>query len=149
MDATLHALGDLLIKAIPTALLFIFLAVYLQKVFFKPLARILEERQKQTEGVRELANQAMEAADRKTSEFEHALQAARAEIHAEHEKQRQQWIAEQTARIAETRAEADRQIQQAREQIFAEVQKAEAEMSSHIEALSDQIVSCLLRRRAA
>ncbi|HEX4750495.1 MAG TPA: hypothetical protein VH302_13205 [Bryobacteraceae bacterium] len=149
MDATLHALGDLLIKAIPTALFFIFLAVYLQKVFFKPLARILEERRKQTEGVRELARQAMEAADKKTSEFEHALQMARAEIHAEHEKRRQKWIEEQAARIAEARAEADGQIQQAREQIFAEVQQAEAEMSVKVDALSEQIVSSLLKRRAA
>src|ERR1700761_6183654 len=98
MDATLHALADLLIKAIPTGLFFIFLGVYLQKVFFKPMARILEERRKQTEGVRELAQRAFEAAEKKTSEFEHALQLARAEIHQEHEKLRQQWIQEQSQR---------------------------------------------------
>lgn len=149
MDATLHALGDLLIKAIPTALFFIFLAVYLQQVFFKPMARILEERRRQTEGVRELARQAMEAADKKTSEFEHALQLARVEIHAEHEKLRQQWIQEQARRIAEARAEADRQIQEARAEIFAEVQKAEVEMAANVEALGEQIVSTLLKRRAA
>jgi F0F1-type ATP synthase membrane subunit b/b' len=91
----------------------------------------------------------MEAADKKTSEFEHALQIARGEIHAEHEKQRQKWIAEESARIAEARAEADRQIEQAREQIFAEVQQAEAEMAAKVDALSEQIVSSLLKRRAA
>jgi F-type H+-transporting ATPase subunit b len=149
MDATLHALGDLLIKAIPTAIFFIFLTVYLQKVFFKPMARILEERRKQTEGVRELAQRALEAADRKTSEFEHALQLARAEMHAEHEKLRRQWIQEQTERIAQARAEADRQIEEARQQISAEVQKAEAEIANSVNALSEQIVTSLLRRRAA
>jgi F-type H+-transporting ATPase subunit b len=149
MDATLHALGDLLIKAIPTGIFFVFLTIYLQQVFFKPMARILEERRKQTEGVRELARRALEAADRKTSEFEHALQLARAEIHHEHEKIRQQWIQEQTERIAQARAEADRQIEQAREQIAAEVQRAEAEIANNVNALSEEIVTSLLRRRAA
>jgi len=149
MQETLHALGDLLIKAIPTALFFIFLTVYLQKVFFKPLARILEERRKQTEGVRELAQRALEAADKKATEFEHALQLARAEIHQEHERLRQQWIQEQTARITQVRAEADLQIEQAKQQIAAEVQKAEADVAATVDALSEQIIDSLLRRRAA
>ena len=149
MDATLHALGDLLIKAIPTAIFFVLLTVYLQKVFFKPMAQMLAERRKQTEGVRELAQRALEAADRKTSEFEHALQLARGEIHAEHEKLRQKWIQEQTERIAHARAEADQQIEEARRQISAEVEKAKAEIANSVNALSEQIVTSLLRRRAA
>jgi F-type H+-transporting ATPase subunit b len=149
MDATLHALGDLLVKAIPTAVFFIVLAFYLQKVFFQPMARILDERRKQTEGVRELAQRALEAAEKKTSEFEHALQLARAGLHQEHEKFRQQWIQEQTKRIAEVRAEADRQIEEAKQQIAAEVRKAEADVAATVDALSEQIVNSLLRRRAA
>ncbi len=149
MDATLHALGDLLIKAIPTAIFFIFLTVYLQKVYFKPMARILEERRKETEGVRELAQRALEAAEKKTSEFEHALQLARAEINREHEKLRQHWIAEQTARIAEARAEADRQIEEAKQRIAEEVRKAEADIAMSVDALGEQIVNSLLKRRAA
>jgi F-type H+-transporting ATPase subunit b len=149
MDATLHALGDLLIKAIPTALFFIVLAFYLQKVFFQPMARILDERRQQTEGVRDLAQRAFEAAEKKTSEFEHALQLARAEMHQEHEKLRHQWTEEQSRRIAQARAEADRQIEDARRQIAAEVHKAETDLAASVDALSEQIVSSLLKRRAA
>jgi F-type H+-transporting ATPase subunit b len=149
MDATLHALADLLIKALPTALFCVFLAVYLQQVFFKPMARILEERRKQTEGVRELAQRAFEAAEKKTSEFERALQLARAEIHQEHEKQRRQWIEEQSQRIAQARAKADRQIEDARRHIDEEVRKAELDLAATIETLSRQIVNSLLKRRAA
>jgi F-type H+-transporting ATPase subunit b len=149
MEATLHALADLLIKAIPTAVFFIFLAIYLQKVFFKPMARILEDRKRETEGVRELAQRALAAAEKKTSEFEHALQLARADINKEHEKLRRQWIAEQTARIAEARVEADRKIEEAKQQIAAEVRKAEADIAMSVDALGEQIVNSLLRRRAA
>jgi F-type H+-transporting ATPase subunit b len=149
MDATLHALGDLLIKAIPTAAFFIVLAVYLQKVFFKPMAQVLEERRKQTEGFRELAQQALQAADRRSSEYEHALQLARAEIHQQHEKLRQEWIQEQTERIARARAQADQQIEEARQRIAAELQNAEADAAASLDRLSEQIVNSLLRRRAA
>jgi F-type H+-transporting ATPase subunit b len=149
MDATLHALGELLIKAIPTALFFIFLAFYLERVFFKPLARILEERRKQTEGVRELAQRAFELAEKKTSEFEQALQLARADLHREHDKLRQQWIQEQTERIAQARAEADTQIEEAKREIAEEVRLAEADLAASVETLSRQIESSLLRRRAA
>jgi F-type H+-transporting ATPase subunit b len=149
MDETLHALGNLLIKAIPTAVFFVLLAVYLQKVFFQPMARILEERRKQTEGVRELAQRAFEAAEKRTSEFEHALQLARAELHEEHDKLRKQWTVEQSQRIAQARAEADRQIEEARQQIAEEVRKAEAEVAASVNSLSEQIVNSLLKRRAA
>lgn len=149
MEATLKALADLLLEAVPTIVLFVFLIYYLKYVFFQPMARILEERRRQTEGVRELARRAFEEAERKNGEFERALQIARAEIHAEHEALRRQWSDEQAAAIARARMEADRQIQQAREQIAEEVERADAELDASVERLSTQIVNSLTARRAA
>lgn len=149
MEATLRDLGNLLIEAIPTIAFFILLTVYLKHVFFKPLARILEERRKATEGVRELARRAFEAADKKNSEFEHALQIARAELHQEYEAMRRQWTKEQAEMIAKARAEADEKIQLAKQQIALEVAKAEAAMDAKVDALSEQIVDSLITRRAA
>jgi F-type H+-transporting ATPase subunit b len=149
MDATLHALVGLLIKSIPTILFFILLTFYLKYVYFKPIARILEERKKATEGVRDIARQASEAADKKTSEFEHALQIARAELHQEHEALREKWAKEQAEAIAHARAEAGRQIEDARRQIAVEVQHAQSELDLRVEDLSRQVVDVLLRRRAA
>jgi F-type H+-transporting ATPase subunit b len=149
MEATLHALGDLLIKSTPTILFFIALTLYLKRVFFRPMAHILEERRKATEGVREIARLAFEAADKKTSEFEHALQIARAELHQEHEALRQKWAQEQAEAIARARAEADRQIEEAKRQIEKEIERAQAELDTRVEQLGEQIVSSLLRRRAA
>ncbi len=149
MDETLHALGDLLIKAIPTVIFFILLNTYLKHVFFKPLARILEERKKATEGVRELAQRAFEAAEKKHSEFEHALQLARAEIHQEHEALRRKWAEEQVQAIAKARAEADAKIEEAKREIGQEAERAQADLNASVESLSERIVSSLLRRRAA
>lgn len=149
MDATLHSLGDLLVKSLPTIGFFIVLTVYLKAVLFKPLARILEERRKATEGVRELAEQAVEATDRKVSEFERALQAARLELHQEHEALRRRWTEEQDQEIANARMAAGEKIEEARRQIAAEVERAQAELGDSIERMSNEMVSSLLRRSAA
>jgi len=149
MDATLRDLAHLLVRAIPTIVFFILLTFYLKYIFFKPMARILEERRKQTEGVRELAKEARESADRKTSEFEQALQLARLEISKENEARRLQWAEEQMKAIAEARAEAERQVQEAKLQIAHEVEQAKSELDTSIDRLSAQIADSLLRRRAA
>jgi F0F1-type ATP synthase membrane subunit b/b' len=149
MDQTLQALGVLLLQAVPTILFFIILTVYLKYVFFRPIAKIFEERRKATEGVRELARQAFEAADRKTSEFEHALQLARAQIHQEHEELRRRWTQEQEERVAQARAEADQKIEEAKRAIAEEVERVQAELDNRVEALSDRMLDTLLARRAA
>jgi len=149
MDATLNQLGHLLLEAVPTALFFVLLTVSLNHVFFKPMARILEERRKATEGVRELARRAFESAEKKNSEFEHALHIARAELHQEHEALRRQWSEEQAQAIAQARAEADTRVQAARQQIAQEAARAEADLDARIETFSRQIEDAVLTRRAA
>ncbi len=149
MEATLKALADLLLEAVPTIIFFLFLTWYLKRVFFKPIAAILDQRRQETEGVRELARRAFAAADKKQSEFEHALQLARGEIYQEHEKLRREWSDEQAQAIARAREEVDQQIAEAKKQIAAEAERAQAELDSKIESLSEGIVNSLLARRAA
>jgi F-type H+-transporting ATPase subunit b len=149
MEATLKALADLLLEAVPTVIFFLFLAWYLKRVFFKPLAAILEERRRATEGVRELAERAFEQADKKQSEFERALQLARGEIYQENEKLRRQWSEEQAQAIAAARSEIEQQIAAAKHEIAGEAEHAQNEVDSHIGDLSERIVNALLARRAA
>ena len=44
MEATLRALSGILLHAIPTFLLVIFLHFYLKYMFFKPLGKVLQAR---------------------------------------------------------------------------------------------------------
>src|SRR3954471_5966980 len=111
MDATLNALADLLLEAIPTAVLFLFLAYYLKKVYFVPVANILEERRKATEGVRELSQRAFEAGDKRNSEFETALQMARSDISQVNEALRREWEKEESEAIARAHSEATTRIE--------------------------------------
>src|SRR5277367_5896530 len=110
MDPTLQKLAELLLKAVPTILIFVALTFYLRAVFFKPLNAVMDERRRQTEGARELAQQAFAAADQKTAAFEQALQTARLELQKGQEAARQRWLSEQSEAIARARADADARL---------------------------------------
>ncbi|HJY05282.1 MAG TPA: hypothetical protein VJ323_03145, partial [Bryobacteraceae bacterium] len=112
MDPTLKQLGDLLLRAVPTMFFLVFLTLYLKYVFFRPLERILDKRNEETEGARRLAEQAFAAADRKVSDFEKALQAARMDLHREQEAQRKRWLTDQTQAISAARAHAEMRIEE-------------------------------------
>lgn len=149
MEATFTALLKLLIESIPTIIFFLFLIFYLQKVYFGPVSRILEERRRQTEGVRELAERAMRDAANKSDEYQRALLEARAEIYRQHESLRRHWAAEQEQTLAHARAEAERTIEEAKVAIELETQRAEGDLQAGVQSLSEKIVDRLLQRRAA
>jgi F0F1-type ATP synthase membrane subunit b/b' len=149
MDATLKALAALALEAIPTVLFFIFLTHYLKRVYFLPVAGILEERRKQTEGMRELAKRAHEAADQKGHEFETAIMLVRAQLLQENEAQRRQWAEEQAKLVEDARTEAEQQVAAAKRAIAGELEKAKSDILPSVDQLSSRIVESLLRRRAA
>ena len=90
--------------------LLVFLTVYLKYVFFRPLDRVLEKRNEETEGARRLAERAFAAADQKVSDFEKALQVARMDLHREQEAQRKRWLADQAQAISAARAHGEARI---------------------------------------
>ena len=95
MEATLHALGGILLRAIPTLLLVILLHFYLKAMFFGPLKNVLKQRHEATKGAREAAEASAKRAADKTAEYEAALQRARAEMYKEQEEARRKWLADQ------------------------------------------------------
>ena len=43
MEATLHALGGILLRAIPTVILLLILHAYLRAVLFRPIEKMLKQ----------------------------------------------------------------------------------------------------------
>jgi F-type H+-transporting ATPase subunit b len=149
MDATLHALGGILLRAVPTFLLVILLHFYLKFVFFKPLDKVLHRRYEATEGARKLAEQTIERASAKTAEYEAALRAARAEIFTAQEKGHKELHEREAEQIHAARERAEAMVRQAREQVAQEVEAAKSSLVSQSELLADQIAEAMLRRSAA
>ena len=148
MEETLHALGGILLKAIPTLILLVIVHLYLKFMFFRPLEDVLAKRRAMTEGARESADALLQQASEKTAEYEAKLREARGEIYRDQEETRRRWVADQTKRIDEARSLTHQMIRQAKEQIEAETIAAKRELSVSSDALADRIAHSLLARRS-
>ena len=149
MDKIVHQLGELLLTALPTFLLLIFLTLYLKSMFFKPLEKVLRQRYDATEGARKLAEQSMQRAEAKTAEYEATLSAARGEIYQAQEKAFKELQERASNQIAEARTRADEAIRDAKRQLAADADAAKASLSKDSDALANQIADSFLRRRAS
>ena len=149
MDATLHQLGEILLRALPTFLLIILLYFYLRSVFFKPMEKVLRQRYEVTEGARKLAEQSLKNAAAKTAQYEAAMRAARAEVYQAQEQLHKQLQERETAELTISRQRAQAAVQEAREQLAKDVESAKASLERDSEMIADQITESILRRSAA
>src|SRR6266481_242317 len=103
MEQMLQSLAGILLKAIPTICLLLFLYFYLKAMLFSPLTRVLKQRDELTEGTRRAADQSLRDAGQKVQEYEAKIREARAEIYREQELTRAQWLADQAAQMTAAR----------------------------------------------
>jgi F-type H+-transporting ATPase subunit b len=149
MDQTFQALGSILLKAIPTAILLLVLYFYLKVVFFGPLAKVLKEREGLTKGARQAADQSLAKAEQRTKEYELKLRDARGEVYKDQEETRKKWLGEQAAQVAEAKQAADASVEQARAGIAQEAATARKGLEETSTALAEQIATTVLARRAS
>ncbi len=148
MDATLQALGGILLRSIPTIVLVIFLHFYLKRMFFEPLEKLLHQRREATTGAQEAAQAALEAARGKQAEYEEALRQTRAALFRDHEERRKALLEDQTQRLAEARDAARKSIAQAREDLAKDAAGARQELTAAAQSLAASITEGILAGRA-
>ncbi len=147
MAQTLQSLYEILEKAIPTVILLLLLYFYFKAMLFKPLNKVLKQRDELTRGARQAAEDSLANAERKTREFEIKLRDARSEVYREQEEQRRKLLEDQAGQIAQAHARTADTIREARAQIATEAATARESLAAQSGALADQIASSLLARR--
>ena len=148
MEETLHALGEILLKAVPTFVLVFLLYLYLSRVFFRPLEDVLKKRYEATEGARKLADESLAKAAAKTEEYEAAMRRARGEVYQENHELRRQLSADRTAAIERARQQAEERIGTAKVQLEEEVVRLKQSLAGESDALASQIADSILKRRS-
>jgi F-type H+-transporting ATPase subunit b len=149
MDVLINQLGHLLLNAVPTLLIVIFLHFYLKSVFFKPLERVLQKRYEATEGARKLAAESLERAAAKAAEYENKIRDARTAIYRSNEQFHKEMAEKQAAQTAQARQRAEAAVNAAKAQIAAEVEQAKASLPVESEKLANEIVESVLGQKAA
>jgi F-type H+-transporting ATPase subunit b len=149
MESTLHDLGQLLLKAVPTIFLLLIVHFYLKSMFFRPMGEVLAKRRAATEGLRESAAAMRAKADEQTKSIEAQLRQAREGIYQEQEEARRGWIGDQTAQLEDARKQTRELIHQSDEMLEAEAVAAKSQLAGTADALADQIAQALLKRTSA
>lgn len=149
MDQTFHALGGIVLYALPTFALVLLLSLCVKYLYLKPLDKVLDERYRLTEGARKAAEDSLKSADSKIAEYETALAHARGEIYREQTKFLEGLHAEQADRLRAARAESEARISAARAIISQEAQAAREGLESQSDQLAIQIADSILTRRVA
>lgn len=144
MDQTLRQLGELLLGAVPTALLLLALYAVYHLVLHKPLEQILAKRRAMSEGALEQARADIAAAEAKAAEYEERLREAKVAIFKAQEQRRQQAQEARAQAVASARAKADAQVKSARQGIEADMAAAKQALQGDSDRLANDIIRAIL-----
>lgn len=145
MDQTVRQLGELLLGAVPTAILLALLYFLYTVLVYKPLTAVLAERRARTEGAMEKARADIATADARTADYEQRLREARLKIFKNLEARRQQATQLRADAAAQARARALEQVKAGRASIEQDKQQAMAMLQSDAERLAGEIVRIVMR----
>ncbi|HEY4931816.1 MAG TPA: hypothetical protein VII23_09615 [Terriglobales bacterium] len=145
MDPLLKQVGELLLGAIPTAVLLLLLYAIYTSLVGKPLKRVLEQRRERTEGAVLKARADIAAAEAKTHEYEQRLRDARLAIFKVQEARRQAAQKARAAAVAQARERALGQIREARAAIEQDMVAARQSLQGESERLASEIIRTILK----
>ncbi len=146
MAEILRQLGDLFLQAVPTVLIVFLFYLFLRANFFKPLERVMHERQERTVGAQRAAEASQAAAQEKVRAYQAALKKARGEVYAEQDAARRKLLEERGAQFREARNRAAEEVRAAKERIQGELTAERQRVDAASSGLAADIARMILER---
>lgn len=140
------------IQLVPDGTLFIHIGIIITMVFvlnrflFKPVSRVLSEREARTHGRSGEAYEIVRRAMESLSRYENSLRQARAEGYSLLERQQAEAYSERQRRVALVREEVGAQIEEQKREIHAQAEVARVTLGEEARRVAANISSQLLRR---
>jgi F-type H+-transporting ATPase subunit b len=129
--------------------LLIVLSIVLDRLVFRPVLKVIKQREDAAVSARQLAEKAADEARKASDEFDRKTSGARAEVYRQMEEMRRTALADRAALIDDTRREADKTLADARAQLDRDVQDARARLDADADALAADAAARILGRRAS
>jgi F-type H+-transporting ATPase subunit b len=130
-------------------LIIIMMVVVLNRTLFRPISRILEERDRRTRGLLSEAEQTVRRIDQSLRQYEQSLRGARAEGYQLLERQQAEAIRERERQIASARELLSKQTSIEKQQIKSEAEVARTTLSKEASKIALRISSQILGRPVA
>jgi F-type H+-transporting ATPase subunit b len=140
------------IQLIPDGTLLIHIAIIISMVFvlnrllFKPVLRVLGDREARTHGRADEARETIRKVGESLSRYENSLRQARAEGYSLLEQQQAEANGERQRKVIEVRREVEEQLGQEKSEIQAQAESARATLLGEAERVAAEIKTQVLRR---
>jgi F-type H+-transporting ATPase subunit b len=125
------------------------LTVILDRFLFRPVQRVIQQREAAARSARELADRSAREAAAATAEFEAKTAVARAEVYRQMDDVLRAARQARTDLLAETRAQTQQEIAAASAQLQAEADEARRRLRADAEALGAAAAERILGRKAS
>lgn len=126
--------------------LFLTLVFVLNRILFRPIGRVLDERQTLTEGAANEARAARRSYETRLAEYEANIRQARAESYKRSEQERAAAVEERRRLIDDAKQHAHEQIERAKQEIEQQVVHARAALESESRQIAERISRTVLGR---
>jgi len=149
---TFLAFAENSIQLVPDGTLILHIIIILVMVFvlnatlFKPINRILEERERQTRGRSSEAQEILRRVEEKLTHYEHTLREARAEGYRLMEQERATAMSERQAKLNAVREEINQLIAGEKEAIRAQAEEARSTLEKDTRRIAAEIGAQILHR---
>ena len=140
------------IQLVPDGTLFIHIAIILLMVFvlnrtlFKPVNRMLEERERRTHGRSDEARKTTEQVEESLRQYERSLREARVESYHTMERQRTEALGERQRRMAVVRDEMSGMVEEEKKAIRDQSAEARATLESEARRVAASVSTQILGR---
>jgi F-type H+-transporting ATPase subunit b len=124
----------------------VFLAIVLDRVLFKPLLRVMRERDSAIKSAMQAAESAAAKAQAASAEFDANVASARADLYKQMDERRKAAEGYRKELVAQTKADVDAQLANAKAELEAQAAQARATLEAEAEALGKDIASKVLGR---
>jgi F-type H+-transporting ATPase subunit b len=140
-----HQLGELFLGAAPTVLIILIFYLILRPLFFRPLLKVMAEREVRTVGAQKAAEAAQAAAAEKVKQYQEALKKARGKVYAEQEAARKKLLDERAAQLKDARSKAAAELGAAKQRVAKELAAAQRDVESSAAQLAAEIARRILQ----
>jgi F-type H+-transporting ATPase subunit b len=127
-------------------ILFMLFIFVLNRLLFRPVSQVLDERDQSVEGDVNLARAAGRRSERKLAEYEFAIRNARADGYRLMERERAKALQERQALIDDAKSAAASDIERARAEIGNQAKQARTQLEADARMIAERISRTLLGR---
>jgi F-type H+-transporting ATPase subunit b len=127
-------------------ILFLIFVFVLNQILFKPIGKVLDERESLTEGAAAESRAAARQYQSRLNHYEDTIRRARAEIYHKLEQRRKVALEERGKVIEEARSQAEAEIAKARQEVAAQTAQARTALEQESRQIAEQISRTVLGR---